>query len=78
MTRFLVALASRLKIKKPGNRSNLYFGHDLAALAQRRSTGAKFNIPRPIQNRSKHRENITDSWWWIVESLQLKQLLSIE
>jgi len=53
MTRFLVALASRLKIKKPGNRSNLYFCHDLTARAQWRSTGAKFNIPRPIQNRSK-------------------------
>lgn len=53
MTRFLVALASRLKIKKSGNRSNLYFGHDMAARTQRRSTGAKLNIPRPIQNRSK-------------------------
>ena len=53
MTRFLVALAYRIKIKKPGNCHNLYFGHDMAVSAQRRSTGAKFNIPRPIQNRSK-------------------------
>lgn len=53
MTSFLVGFAYRVKIKKPGNRSNLHFGHDLAVSAQRKSTGAKFNIPRPIQIRPK-------------------------
>lgn len=53
MTSFLVGFAYRVKIKKPDNLCNLYFGDVMAVSAQRKSISAKFNIPRPVQIRPK-------------------------